>query len=269
MAGGRALLIRGGGLGDFLLALPLLRALGRESGELVLATRASYRELLASQGVAPGFLDVDGADLASLFHTPSARLRELLDGARVYSFLPDADGDLARRARAAGAAQVTVLVARPSRPPHFALRALRDAGFEAPPRLLETSWLERAGAPDTPLLWLHAGSGSPAKNAPLAEFRARARAWRGPIALSLGAADGALRPAVEGLAREVGAELVTPPTLPELAAGLARAARYAGNDSGVTHLAAALGVPTEALFVASDPAIWRPLGRDVRVVDLR
>jgi ADP-heptose:LPS heptosyltransferase len=270
MAAGRALLIRGGGLGDFLLALPLLHALVARRPEVVLATRASYAELLASRGLRLPFLDVDGADVASLFHAPSERLLERLRGAVVYSFLPDPDGDLARRARAAGAVEVRSLAARPTRPPHFALRALDDAGLGAPASVLETSLLEGAGArKGSRLLWLHPGSGSAAKNAPFDEFRARALAWRGPLALSLGPADRGLARAAAELARETGAELVVEPTLPELAARLSGAAHYVGNDSGITHLAAALGVPTEALFVASDPAIWRPLGRDVRVVDLR
>src|SRR5262249_30434172 len=36
-------------------------------------------------------------------------------------------------------------------------------------------------------------------------------------------------------------------------------------DSGVTHLAALVGTPVVALFGPSDPALWRPLGRRVRV----
>ncbi len=38
-----------------------------------------------------------------------------------------------------------------------------------------------------------------------------------------------------------------------------------GNDSGVTHLAAGMGVRTIALFGPTDPAVYRPLGRTVAV----
>lgn len=41
---------------------------------------------------------------------------------------------------------------------------------------------------------------------------------------------------------------------------------YLGNDSGVTHLAAAIGLPTVAVFGVTDPRIWRPLGEHVTVV---
>jgi ADP-heptose:LPS heptosyltransferase len=52
-----------------------------------------------------------------------------------------------------------------------------------------------------------------------------------------------------------------------LAAFLSRCALYVGNDSGVTHLAGALGVATVALFGPTEPALWAPLGP--RVVTLR
>ena len=51
-----------------------------------------------------------------------------------------------------------------------------------------------------------------------------------------------------------------------LAAILAQAGVYVGNDSGVTHLAAATGAPTLALFGPTDPAVWAPIGERVRVL---
>jgi ADP-heptose:LPS heptosyltransferase len=52
-----------------------------------------------------------------------------------------------------------------------------------------------------------------------------------------------------------------------LTALLPKCALYVGNDSGVTHLAGVLGVPTLAHFGPTDPALWAPLGP--RVVALR
>ncbi|MFN0106091.1 MAG: glycosyltransferase family 9 protein, partial [Bryobacteraceae bacterium] len=49
-------------------------------------------------------------------------------------------------------------------------------------------------------------------------------------------------------------------SLYDLACWLMGASLYAGNDSGITHLAAAIGVPVVAIFRASDPAIWAPRG---------
>lgn len=47
-------------------------------------------------------------------------------------------------------------------------------------------------------------------------------------------------------------------SLLEAAAILARAAAFVGNDSGLGHMAAALGVPTLTLFGPGDPARYRP-----------
>jgi ADP-heptose:LPS heptosyltransferase len=62
-----------------------------------------------------------------------------------------------------------------------------------------------------------------------------------------------------------------PPVARGLSAGalaslLRRCSAYLGNDSGVTHLAALVGVPTVALFGPSDPALWSPLGSRVTVL---
>jgi heptosyltransferase-3 len=59
--------------------------------------------------------------------------------------------------------------------------------------------------------------------------------------------------------------LVDAPLL-EVAQQLQQCRCYLGNDSGITHLAAMLGVPTIALFGPSDPAIWHPVGPSVQVI---
>ena len=51
----------------------------------------------------------------------------------------------------------------------------------------------------------------------------------------------------------------------DLACWLARARLSVGNDSGITHLAAAVGTPVLALFGPTDPEIWAPRGPNVRV----
>ena len=44
------------------------------------------------------------------------------------------------------------------------------------------------------------------------------------------------------------------------------AAGFIGNDSGLGHVSAALGLPTLTLFSAGDPRQWSPIGPQVRVV---
>jgi ADP-heptose:LPS heptosyltransferase len=55
--------------------------------------------------------------------------------------------------------------------------------------------------------------------------------------------------------------------LPDIAALFTLALATVGNDSGPTHLAAAVGCPTVALFGPTNPAMWSPVGPRVQVVD--
>ncbi len=54
--------------------------------------------------------------------------------------------------------------------------------------------------------------------------------------------------------------------VPQAASLIAACGLFLGNDSGMSHLAAALGVPTVAVFGPTDPAVWSPRGRTVQVV---
>jgi heptosyltransferase-3 len=60
--------------------------------------------------------------------------------------------------------------------------------------------------------------------------------------------------------------VIADPPLPALIGLAAMAAGYVGNDAGPTHLAAAVGAPTVALFGPTDPQVWRPLGPGVQVL---
>jgi heptosyltransferase III len=56
------------------------------------------------------------------------------------------------------------------------------------------------------------------------------------------------------------------PNLYDLACWLRAARIFVGNDSGISHLAAAVGTPVVAFFQASDPKIWAPRGTAVDVI---
>jgi ADP-heptose:LPS heptosyltransferase len=58
------------------------------------------------------------------------------------------------------------------------------------------------------------------------------------------------------------------PLLPTIGL-LAHAAVFVGNDSGLTHLAAAFDRPTVAIFGPSDPEVWGPRGERVTIVQAR
>jgi ADP-heptose:LPS heptosyltransferase len=51
----------------------------------------------------------------------------------------------------------------------------------------------------------------------------------------------------------------------ELARWLAQARIFVGNDSGISHLAAAVGTPVMAWFGPTDPRVWAPRGSAVHI----
>jgi heptosyltransferase III len=102
---------------------------------------------------------------------------------------------------------------------------------------------------------IHPFSGSPRKNWPLERFRGLAGRLERmmPVRWCAGPEDPPLASAERF------------DDLYDLAHWLARARLYIGNDSGITHLAAAVGTPTLALFGPTDPAVWGPRGANVRI----
>jgi hypothetical protein len=105
------------------------------------------------------------------------------------------------------------------------------------------------------------GSGSTAKNWPAQSFviLATMLASRVRPLVILGPAESGLEPVFAAS----GIPVISQLELAEVAA-LARLSRcFIGNDSGVSHLAAAAGASGLVIFGPSDPERWRPLGRTV------
>lgn len=100
---------------------------------------------------------------------------------------------------------------------------------------------------------IHPFSGSPRKNWPLERYRDLAGALPLPVKWCAGPSE-ALEDAVRF------------DNLYNLACWIAQARVYIGNDSGISHLAAAAGAPVVALFGPTDPAVWAPRGRQVRIL---
>ncbi len=64
-----------------------------------------------------------------------------------------------------------------------------------------------------------------------------------------------------------GATVLERQPLMTVAAALARARLFVGHDSGLAHLAAAVGTPAVTLFGLGDPAQWAPIGPNRVVVE--
>ena len=124
--------------------------------------------------------------------------------------------------------------------------------------------LDQSNVDSSHLVVIFPGSGNPAKNWPAEKYAALASTLskRAGVAVILGPAESSL----EAIFRERGVPVLKDLDLPTVAAIARLAVAFVGNDSGVSHLAAAVGTPGMAIFGPTDPARWRPLGHRIDVL---
>jgi len=135
-------------------------------------------------------------------------------------------------------------------------------------RAWAAAYLEERGISRFPLLALAPGSGAVEKNWPFEHFVAISKWWhvyaKGLSLLITGPVERE-RWHGEELACS-GSLSVGDLSLGQVAALFERCCALVGNDSGTTHLAGAVGIPTFAIFGPTDPLRWRPWGPKVTVV---
>jgi ADP-heptose:LPS heptosyltransferase len=111
---------------------------------------------------------------------------------------------------------------------------------------------------------LHPGAQDPARRWPPKHFASVAdtlAAWGLQIVLTGTASEAPLTAAVARAMHHPALDLTGQTSLGVLAALLSQARLLVCNDTGVSHLAAALSTPSVILFLASDPERWAPLNR--------
>lgn len=249
----RVLVIRRGGLGDTLLAAPLLRALRRAhaGAEVHVAGTREHCDVLAAYGI----VDVARSAEDLMLWLPD-RARERLRSFDVVI------GD---------EPPVVQHVLEPKRVAprvSFGLQLARQVGCE-PEWPADAQLLPPRASNGAGVVALAPGSGGAAKCWPRARWlelaqRVAARGREllvvvGPVELERD--DPRRWPWPDGVT------FCVEPEPFRLAKRLEGVGAFVGNDSGTTHLAAMLGVPTAAVFQASDAAVWAPVGEHVLVVD--
>ena len=270
--------------------LTLLRqALPR--AEIMLVGSAWAEELLP---MVPGrfrFFPFDSPSLLPLFtgefSGENTHVFERADAVLVYA--EDISGPFVRNV---GAVCRGEIVAHPVTPrpgvhaaEHFAAALMEGGGCEGdipPPALrVETArlrwarrWLaERLNGRRRCVVAIHPGSGGGRKCWPAERFAcvidSLTEAGAGCLLIE-GPADSHECAKVRSALKDEGpVAFVRRADLASIAALIASCRAYVGNDSGVTHLAAALGVCVVAVFGATDPLVWGPLGTCVAVVSAR
>ncbi|MFO0752879.1 MAG: glycosyltransferase family 9 protein [Thermodesulfovibrionales bacterium] len=290
-ASGKTFIHHDGALGDLLLSLPCIGAIRAGAGHVHLAGRPDAARLLKEAGYADEVSSADSALYSPLYAGVAdekargflARFdRAFLFTVRGDSLLAASLGELVPRTR------TIITVPPPGVRTHvaeFRFGQMAEGGggecpcpvLKAPPASRERAEALLAGAGydgrATRLIALHPGSGGRGKCWPLESFCALAERLHREqdvfILFLAGPAEDAEQK--EGIRRFVGGAgrslFVAAEELPVVAALLSLSALFIGNDSGIAHLAAATGRACLSLFGATDPLLWRPLGRRIRVVD--
>jgi len=267
----KILVLRGGALGDMILTLPTLRELRKNYPD-------AYIELLGilphAGLAAPQFVNavarLDGPDLMPMFAQDPlpARLCQWLGQFDIaIDLFGDADSLTGRNLRQGGVKSVIARPRNDNLEDHAvyqlaaALKPLELTLSDPVPRL-EIGW----SPPASRRLAFHVGSGSLRKNWPIrhwVDLIGRIKPLFHEFLLVGGEADEADVRAFLAKSSFRNLKPLLSPNLDDLARNLKTCALYIGHDTGVTHLAAAVGVPTMALFGPTNSRVWAPLGEQV------
>ena len=253
-------MIHPGALGDVLLAVPALRALRNAGFSITIAAQPRIGALLVALDVAERAVAFETLGLETLFTDAPVRAdapltRHLAEAARVVCWFGARDAQFARRLGAkasnvvvAPATTTTTLVwehllatvgGAPDRRPLAVAQPRVDAGHSA---LRASGW-----DGSSRVLMVHPGAGGVAKRWPAEGFVTVLDTVDATIVVHEGPADAE---AVRALFARSGRPLLrlTDPDLPTLSGVLSICTAYLGNDSGISHLSAAVGTQSIVLF---------------------
>ena len=254
------LIVHTGAIGDFILTFPALSRL-REESRVTLAGNPDRLGLAKIGGLADYVYSLEAIDFQSVFDHPSQTFLDFANGFdRAIVCMSDEGGEIDAAFQKTSVSTVDIF---PGLPPVTWTRHASEYYLEQIGLSVERSaeWtIEGVGEPLDVVI--HQGSGSPKKNRPLEyylrladklEREGRTVTWLlGPVEL-------------EQLDFRPKNALIEP-DLSQLARRLVGTKQFIGNDSGMAHLAAALGIPTTVYFVSTDPKVWAPLGEHVEII---
>jgi ADP-heptose:LPS heptosyltransferase len=263
----RVLFVHAGAVGDFVVTLPVLEALrtAEPAPRITILGRPHIAALALDGGLADDVLDVDRAWVSTLFGPSPVPLEIECD--LCVTFLRD---ETFERNLAAGlGARVLGGTYQPGEGERvhwadLAMRVLEPIGIARRPVVprLRPSAAAVAALSDVrePFVAVNPGTGGRRKRWPVESWVETLDSMDGRIAILGGPADGDLLRDLRQRLRRASPTWLTNQPLPAVAGLLSRARAYVGCDSGITHLAAAVGCPTLALFGPTDPERFGPRG---------
>jgi heptosyltransferase-3 len=280
----RILVIRGGAVGDLIVTLPALGLLRRAFPHATIELLGNPSRAILAQHpcYVDRIIDLEHWDLYRLFSqqpTISQGLATFLRSfALIFSYLPVPDMTFVTNLRRY--CQGEVLTWQPHPPPSVhitdhllqpVMRFVRRPCNACPHVYLDPAaqefaarFWQTASLPDQGVVAFHPGSGGAYKLWPLAGWE-QIMTWTAQQGLQGLIISG---PVEQAQHTPLAHPAHFPPwpwaqnlPLPHLAALLARCQAVVGHDSGITHLAAAVGTTTLALFGPTDPLVWGPRSR--------
>jgi hypothetical protein len=302
----RGVILQPGAIGDCVLTLPLAEfmkdCLGL--GGVDILGHTEYIGILPGRTCVDGIRSIDSVDLHRLFVEPDkfdlvdgdALINVFGDYAWIVTFLGEPDGNFEQNliftANCSRSAAVITLSIKPSKKSSahitdfYIQQFIAQSGLSLEPWLVQkTKSLIKATKADInrgrellkeinvdsseKLVVIQPGSGGLHKCCHLDNFLSVAKVLASEgveVIFLLGPAE-MERLSVSAIGRiETVSRILTNLSLADVLAVLSNTGGYIGNDSGITHLSAALGIRTVAVFGPTNPAVYGPIGPAVTVV---
>lgn len=302
----RALIIQPGALGDCLLTLPLVGFLKDvlKLGKVDMLSHTDYTGILPGRTALDSVISIDSLNMHRLYAQPAQYnpperdplINAFAGYAWIVSFLDEPGSNFEQNLIfTANCIHTTDIITLPLKPPkkyneHIADYyiqqfiqlggfTLQEQTFQANNSLIKAAktdthkgkeLLKEAGL-DTrrKLFIIHPGSGGKSKCWHLNNFLAVAKNLLSQdfeVAFLLGPAELERFSKTEIKKIKSCATCFSDLSLTEVLSILSCSTGFIGNDSGITHLAAMLGIRTLAVFGPTSPAVYKPLGPNVTVI---
>jgi ADP-heptose:LPS heptosyltransferase len=273
----KLLIIHQGALGDLIAIFPAIHRLRNSFDRIDVVCQSQLGKLVQYLGPVTQWFPLEATSFSSLFtNQPDPEIKALLipyDQVILFSSSAELEQSLHQITQN----RCIRLAPKPpvDQPIHitaYALQKLTRCGFIRKEYLDSDDFCQPQNARkksniqrDRNKILLHPGSGSRRKRWPLSQFKHVEKQLNAnglKTEFVLGPAEKDLLNKLENRDRKIH----VPSDLIALAALYKTASGYIGNDSGASHLAAVMGLPTEVIFGPADPQRWKPNGPYVEVV---
>lgn len=283
----KILIVHQGAIGDLILSIPAIRALQEhfKTHYFCFMGSPSILEILLGEPV--DIFSIQMLGFASLYKDnpdPPESLKKFFRMfEKVIVFGKEGEDCLVRNLKYLGIKEACRIDTFPEDAMHvidyhcLILSAYNILMKEKRPRILlreeeirdAEEFLKNKMDSDESLIFIHPGSGSLKKCWPLPFFKELSEMLRCKYKVKIALIEGPVETSyLEDLRKKfsLNTMFIKDISLRTLAALLKKGICYIGNDSGISHLSAAVGIPTVVIFGPTNPLVWAPRGENVEII---